>query len=254
MIEPDDPRPQVAVFFDALFSGHQTYERMAGLAEIAPELSDEDFWFIFREVWSGTKVLFTVQDCVRDMLTEQRLRSTQRHGQHATEALTVWRERIRRRRPLKTYRGCEQHNATGFSWTTNRKIAEAHALATGSPHPRVAIGRIDPRRIVMVIDEKPTGEVVVFPEHVRLERWDSLPAAVDDPSAAERRRVMAFGLSADLHAAALVKKCAENWMSVEGAAKSLEQESVYLAGLGFKKRPALLAKIVKILRGPTANQ
>lgn len=239
----------ISTYFASLDKGHQAHERLPALREIAHNLEDDDFWFLFRVVWQNTFAYFPHAKTIRELLTPDRMNAPERVGLATPDEQKVWRERIRRRRSLKLYRGGDMRNVTGFSWTTNRSIAEAHALRYGRPTPLVAVGRIDPRRLVIPLDG-PQSEIVCFPEHVEVERVDELPTPatlINETSIT----VQAVGLPPSIYAEVIQKKSDAGELDLMDTIKALGMERDYLRSLGFERRPAMLDQLIGML-GETA--
>lgn len=254
MSDPVPVEKNVASFARALFDGHQNHERLAALAEIAHELDDEAFWLLFRGCYVVSPVLFTFHPVLRDMLTPDRLSAAERYGHHTDAALALWKERLRRRKPVKVYRGGTQQNITGFAWTTKRARAVEFAAFTGSPQPKLTVGRIDPRRIVLTIDDNGRSDILAFPEHVRVESVENLKPSAPPPNAALVNQVEAYGLPIDAIVSNVRTAPARLGVSVEDAIASFKQERDYLCALGFVKRPAFLHDVLARLSEPEQEQ
>lgn len=133
-------------------------------------LPDEEFWPHFRECWLLHDRLSEFQPDIRALLTKNRLNETRAYAMSQAEE-DWFMTRIRRRKPLRVYRGCTQVNVAGFSWTTDAKIARAYARRAADP--LMVIGNLNLRDMILRIEERGEKEIVCFPEHIfnaRIER------------------------------------------------------------------------------------
>lgn len=245
-MEIESPGLDVSDVFTAIFKGHQAFQRVQALAEVEHRLADDDFWFLFRVLWQDVEVLYPHHNLLRQMLTPDRLNAPDRIFQHSEAEQNVFRDRLRRGRPIKVYRGCTSRNVVGFSWTTNRAKAEAFAASTGWEKSLITVGKLDPRRIVMALNDRGDAEIVAFPEHVVVERMDDFTGRVGDEFAT---MVKAHGLPAHIQAQR-VRDVYEAPEKLAEVISTLERERDYLRALGFSERPTYLDGIIGLLTKP----
>lgn len=160
-------------FREALINYHNRHERFPALFEVSAELDLTDFWTLFRDVWEAANATSVHAETIRRMLTAERINSTARLSAFSVEDREFVKRAIRRGGPIKVYRGGGQHNITGFSWTTKKAIAEAYAMACGHADGFVAVGKIEPSKVIIPISA--TGEIVAFPEDVTVARVIDVP-------------------------------------------------------------------------------
>jgi hypothetical protein len=242
----------------ALFTMHDKHERVIGLHDVHENLSSDAsndlFWPLFRQVWSGSESLFLNGVQLRSMLTVDRICDPHRFTTMEKFELDFIKRSAQRGKPVKVYRGGCVLNHTGFSWTTRRQVAEQFAHLSGSAQPTITVGRVPVPNIIMYLGGA-ESEIIAFPEHVDVEEIEDIKPQVTGHALTMRRvqiTVQAKGPNALRQltpAEYFVAEIEQGTLDRDTVLKHMHASKAFLAPLGFKSRLETVETIIGALEG-----
>ena len=151
-------------------------QRFQPFLEIIPRLTDEEYWWLLRDVWTGE------EEVMPQMPNWLRLFESKRPGR---EHLMTDPERASLDTMpdvIQLWRGCGHDSAVrGMSWTTDKKMAKFFAGYACGPRRHYLTGRNDRTHIIVeatcrkidvlaYITERQESEIVVNPNYVAVQR------------------------------------------------------------------------------------
>lgn len=124
------------------------------------------FWLGFRELLSSTDE--PSADTCRALLTQERCISPER-VRAMTDGEIAWMLRkLRKAAKIRIYRAAPLKHVAGFVWRTNLDHAMHEAFDQyGGDEQMLAIGEIDPRRLLFRFETGGRKQVIALPESVR---------------------------------------------------------------------------------------
>ena len=140
---------------------HERPFRIAALEDIAPAMSDEQYWALVSEVWLDSQ---TQEQRWIKIWSSKRARRDQVMLDNEHRLLAQLPDRV------AIYRGYHgPQKANGLSWTTQRPNALAMAQRPGNGQAYLATAIVEPKHIQALFVNRrgthPDPEVVVLPRH-----------------------------------------------------------------------------------------
>jgi len=223
----------------ALFSHHDPHERWPALFEVHADLPADVLWTLIREVWENSKSNYRHNEIIRRMITAEMINAPERLAAFSDDDKEMWKLALRRGKPIKVYRGGARPNMTGLTWTTRDDLAAYWAHHSGFDETTLAIGRVEPRHIILAL--RPIKTVMLFPEHVEIEKVETLPGLEGQPLGSRRIQAMveAYGANAPLEmtpAEYFKMAVAEGKIDPKVIIDHMKTSRNFLTGLGFKIR------------------
>ena len=142
--------------------------RLPAFISIAPDLSNDIYWPLFRYVWENTESAFLHVPELRKVITAARTTAPERYQFMTEKETETYRFHKRRGKPVRIYRGAVEANMAGLSWTLNKKKAEWFATRWGNQTPQVLTAEVDPDMVIQWMFGRGEREVLCFPEDIQL--------------------------------------------------------------------------------------
>lgn len=148
--------------------------RVEALLDVAPMMSDRDYWHAVGYVWSDAECLWQLEDEMRTLLGAPRAGREALMRLAEAEALAAMPEEF------AVFRGAQRSlNERGWSWTLSRDRAvwfarrgaarpwEGRRRSNAATEPVLLAGSARRRDVVAYFDGRNEQEIVIAPESVR---------------------------------------------------------------------------------------
>jgi len=128
-----------------------SHNRLPVLLDVCLSLSHEDAARLFMEEWSGCDV--TTPYATETSFLLQAIRDHM--------AFPDWLPT----EPFTVYRGCDESNKRGISWTTSKEVAETFARGHRVPNPNPCLQEreIEPEQVLWATNDRDEWEVLMKP-------------------------------------------------------------------------------------------
>jgi len=147
---------------------HEKYARIAAFQELAPQMTDEEYWQHLRQTWMEVENLWQYRDLIPGLLAPPHRDKSHRHLM-----MDEAERRLLNGLPLECiiYRGCGPANEQGWSWTLSAEQAEWFAERSPGRNGGVVLeGECHRLDIIAFLDGRGEDEILIDPEDVRIVR------------------------------------------------------------------------------------
>jgi hypothetical protein len=149
---------------------HERPHRLDAFLEIMAELSHEDYWRLLGDLWSDSENIW------QNYWAWQFLLGSCRPGQEFLMEERERQELARLPERVRVYRGHQDQNELGYSWTLSYHVARWFADRFGSQKGEVVTGLVFKEAIKALLLGRQEVEVVVSPDDVEdIEPFSSFP-------------------------------------------------------------------------------
>lgn len=136
---------------------HERPYRSHALAEVAPRVSEEEYWKLFRDVWVDTENLYQWNPPVEDLIVAHPNPRLMMDEEETSKLSEQGRE-------IRIYRGWnKQGTVQGYSWTMEPAIAEWFARRFTADKAAVASGVVDTSEVYALVLQRGEVEIIVEP-------------------------------------------------------------------------------------------
>lgn len=143
---------------------HEKFFLVDAFEQYSLEMDDETYWSLLADVWQHQEQVGVCHEIFTDLFLSDRPQREKLMEDDERAALAQLPEQV------TIYRGVTGDEDEGFSWTTDKRIAEWFASRAATTYtfaknnPLVMTGTVNRKDIVAyLLEEK---EVIVFPEYV----------------------------------------------------------------------------------------
>lgn len=136
--------------------------RAEALLEVAHEMTDAEYWEAVGDVWTDTENLWQWHELVPEILLNARPRREAMMDERERTWLAALPEEV------IVFRGHEDNNQMGWSWTTDpeRAMWFAHRFSSLHDYQQVTVGKVKKADIIAVFLGRNESEVVADPATV----------------------------------------------------------------------------------------
>ena len=126
-------------------------------------ISERKFWRAFGGAWVTSENIFDNLYIISEILDD--VKTNPLYALMMRPKDRKWLNALSQ--PLQIYRGCGSHNYTGWSWTTDRKCADAFVKRTIDHTGYVLSTTVDFNDIIAYMNDRDEHEIIVNPKNIK---------------------------------------------------------------------------------------